>query len=184
MTCNIRSIRNGKPSKPEHVRLEELSPIVVITFITTEVLVMSVGYDSILYDIPPFNLLLFIIYMFAWTKWIPSYSTLDTYISMPSGRFSWQGVWPLLSTDLSHVHAPLSVVIDCGPLSDPINGTVEFTISTILGSQAFYRCMEGFLLNGNGVRMCQENGTWTGSDPTCERELQNVVTLPTNFLNT
>jgi len=102
---------------------------------------------------------------------------------MPSGRFSCQGVWPLLSTDLSHVHAPLSVVIDCGPLSDPINGTVEFTISTILGSQAFYRCMEGFLLNGNGVRMCQENGTWTGSDPTCERELQHVVTLPTNFLN-
>ena len=40
------------------------------------------------------------------------------------------------------------------------------------------------MLNGNGVRMCQENGTWTGSDPTCERELQNVVTLPTNFLNT
>jgi len=45
MTCNIRSIRKGIPSKPEHARLEELSPIVVITFITTEVVVMSVGYD-------------------------------------------------------------------------------------------------------------------------------------------
>ena len=52
-------------------------------------------------------------------------------------------------------------------LGNPLNGDV-ITNGTTLGSTASYMCGEGYLLVGNSVRMCQTNGTWTNSEPSCE----------------
>jgi len=59
------------------------------------------------------------------------------------------------------------VAIPCGNLSSPVNGLVTVDGSTF-GSQANYSCSEGYLLNGNSSRMCQADGQWSGSEPTCE----------------
>ena len=39
-----------------------------------------------------------------------------------------------------------------------------------MGATATYTCNTGYTLNGNNTRTCQASGTWTGSDPTCNRE--------------
>ena len=54
-------------------------------------------------------------------------------------------------------------------LSNPMNG--EVTENTMYGSQANYTCDPDFPINGNMYRTCRCNGTWTGTEPTCEFEL-------------
>ena len=39
--------------------------------------------------------------------------------------------------------------------------------SVFPGYKIAYSCSAGYALTGNKSRTCQENGTWTGSDPTC-----------------
>ena len=60
-----------------------------------------------------------------------------------------------------------SAAIPCGNLSGPVNGQVSVDGNTF-GSQANYSCGEGYVLNGNSIRICQTDGQWTGSEPTCE----------------
>ena len=61
-------------------------------------------------------------------------------------------------------------VADCGFLMDPENGVVTINGRTF-GSTATYQCDEGFNLVGNETRICQENGEWSDSQPTCESQL-------------
>lgn len=68
---------------------------------------------------------------------------------------------------LTQVDTSCSVVVDCGNLTDPVQGFVSF-YETTFGSEANYTCLEGYELNGNVSRMCLENGGWSGSDPSCE----------------
>ena len=56
--------------------------------------------------------------------------------------------------------------MDCGNLDDPFNGQVTLT-GTSFGSTATYECDSGFTLVGNEERTCQDDGDWSGSDPTC-----------------
>ena len=65
-----------------------------------------------------------------------------------------------------YVHLFLTVV-DCGSLGDPSNGQVTLTGTTV-GSTATYECNSGFTLVGNQGRTCQEDGSWSGADPTCD----------------
>ena len=52
--------------------------------------------------------------------------------------------------------------VDCGPLSDPANGTVELT-DTLVGSRATYNCNSGYSIVGEATVTCQSNGNWSGS---------------------
>ena len=63
-----------------------------------------------------------------------------------------------------------SAAIPCGNLSSPVNGQVSVEGNTS-GSQANYSCSEGYVLNGNSIRMCQSDGQWSGSEPTCEGQV-------------
>ena len=60
-----------------------------------------------------------------------------------------------------------TLAVDCGTLSQPNGGQVSQDGSS-LGSQANYSCSEGYVLNGNSTRVCQVDGQWSGSEPTCE----------------
>lgn len=57
---------------------------------------------------------------------------------------------------------------ECESLLSPINGHVSFT-DLVVYSVATYECDRGFGIKGAVTRMCQKDGTWSGSQPTCER---------------
>ena len=57
--------------------------------------------------------------------------------------------------------------ITCPDLANPINGTVEIQANTPGGS-AVYSCNRGISLIGTSVRMCNTNGTWSGSHQRAE----------------
>ena len=58
-------------------------------------------------------------------------------------------------------------------LNPPTNGRLDITPSTTApgGFMARYFCDAGHNREGDVTRECQEDGSWTGSDPTCERKL-------------
>ena len=63
----------------------------------------------------------------------------------------------------------------CPRLPRPENGDVLVS-GLAPGDVATYVCFEGYILQGDSERTCQENGVWTGSAPTCEREL-NLLSI-------
>ena len=74
----------------------------------------------------------------------------------------------LLEPGRLHPKYPLLAVIDCGMLNDPSNGNVTLLNGTQFSSEATYHCDSDFVLEGNHLRICQENGTWSGTMPECK----------------
>ncbi len=62
------------------------------------------------------------------------------------------------------LHSPVNT---CPDLPNPFNGRVVLT-STTFGSRATYTCETGYGLVGKGVQVCQADGTWSSTAPTCE----------------
>lgn len=61
----------------------------------------------------------------------------------------------------------MHTAVNCGDLQAPLNGQVTFS-STDSGSIATYHCNNGYILDGESERVCQEsNGVWSGRAPTC-----------------
>lgn len=61
----------------------------------------------------------------------------------------------------------LSLVGGCGQLESPVNGKVHLS-GTNIGDTATYTCQQGFTLNGSPLRVCDTDGQWTNSQPTCD----------------
>ena len=58
---------------------------------------------------------------------------------------------------------------DCGGLISPGNGSVSTgEQTTTFGQVATYACNPGYILVGNRNRICQQNGSWSGSPAACE----------------
>jgi hypothetical protein len=58
----------------------------------------------------------------------------------------------------------------CPALTAPANGSVTAAVG-VEDEVATYSCEGGFVLTGNGgasTRVCQSDGTWSGSDPSCD----------------
>ena len=53
----------------------------------------------------------------------------------------------------------------CSPLMDPTNGKVDCSDD----NTCTFSCDVGFTLSGDAVRRCQEDGTWSGTQPTCSQ---------------
>lgn len=88
------------------------------------------------------------------------YSCDDGYILIGSsvreclGNESWSGI------------APECELIDCGSPEIPTAGVLSI-LNTTAGSSAIYSCLEGYVLFGEMERVCLNNGTWSGSVPSC-----------------
>ena len=67
--------------------------------------------------------------------------------------------------------------VDCGNLTDPVNGQVNHTAGTTVGQTATYSCNTGYSLVGDNTRTCQAIGNWSGSTPTCQGMLLRSVCL-------
>ena len=63
---------------------------------------------------------------------------------------------------------PIWYVIDCGTLGPPANGGVTFPSGTEYGGSADFTCDPGYDLNGVPSRTCQDGGSWSDADPTCD----------------
>ena len=65
--------------------------------------------------------------------------------------------------------------VSCGRLMDPQQGMVAHD-DTTPGSMATYSCTLGYVLVGGArERRCQNDGTWDGSEPTCNGTLQLFI---------
>ena len=71
--------------------------------------------------------------------------------------------------------AYLFTVVDCGTLTNPVNGQVSHTAGTTFGQTATYTCARGYNLVGGTTRTCQATGVWVGSAPTCQSRLTVYV---------
>jgi len=70
---------------------------------------------------------------------------------------SWGGAAPVCDRTL------------CPSLTDPISGVVIVT-TRVVGGLALYECNANHQLIGSGRRTCQIDGSWSSSQPTCERK--------------
>ena len=60
------------------------------------------------------------------------------------------------------------VAVDCGPLANPNNGAVSLSGTTFMNI-ATYSCSAGHsLVNGDEIRECQSDETWSGTQPLCQ----------------
>ena len=67
----------------------------------------------------------------------------------------------------------LSVLaINCGKLSEPLNGTMTGS-KTTYPNEAGFKCDEGFELQGSITRKCEANGQWSGEDVKCQGTVTN-----------
>ena len=58
------------------------------------------------------------------------------------------------------------------------NGVVCYNGSST-GAEAVYFCNDGYQLEGEGRRVCQSDGLWNGSVPTCDL----IISTPTTGMN-
>ena len=68
-----------------------------------------------------------------------------------------------------------STVVDCGTLNTPTNGQVSHPDGTTFRQTATYSCNTGYNLVGDSTHMCQADGIWSGSEPTCISEPNLIV---------
>ena len=77
------------------------------------------------------------------------------------------------------IHYTLSyTVYDCGSLNNPVNGTVQFNLTTF-GAIAVFTCDIGYNLtdnDGQDYRECLFGG-WSGEDPTCQSKYYIISSI-------
>ena len=63
--------------------------------------------------------------------------------------------------------------VNCLRLTNPNNGMIKCALGddnvTSYEDTCSFRCNTGYELTGSDTRTCQSDGTWSGSNATCER---------------
>uniref|UniRef100_A0A8C7ZCR0 CUB and Sushi multiple domains 3b n=1 Tax=Oryzias sinensis TaxID=183150 RepID=A0A8C7ZCR0_9TELE len=62
---------------------------------------------------------------------------------------------------------PFCKPVQCGNPGTPSNGRVFRLDGTTFSHSVIYSCMDGYILTGPTTRLCQANGTWSGTQPNC-----------------
>ena len=88
-----------------------------------------------------------------------------------NGTWSWTALTCDRTLNCFHdlIIIPTYIAVDCGSLSDPGNGIVDASNTTLMNT-ATYTCNTGYNLTGDTTRTCQANGTWSGT-AACTRKL-------------
>ena len=68
------------------------------------------------------------------------------------------------------------IAVDCGELRSPSNGVVDYE-DTVFQSVATYSCNKGFEISGEETRICNEDGSWLGSMPSCKRKSLKLYSI-------
>jgi hypothetical protein len=76
--------------------------------------------------------------------------------------------------------APECAPGDCPTLDSPADGTVTTPDGTPVGAEAIYACNAGFERTGEATRTCQEDNSWSGGEPTCDRIDCGALGAPDN----
>ncbi|XP_076316874.1 uncharacterized protein LOC143229050 isoform X1 [Tachypleus tridentatus] len=58
-------------------------------------------------------------------------------------------------------------LVTCTPLSLPTNGVIIGNCENVVGFSCVIGCKEGYILEGNNNRTCQNDTTWSGEQPQC-----------------
>ena len=58
-------------------------------------------------------------------------------------------------------------IADCGPLTNPVHGTVSAPVTTYQNVAA-YTCDSLYQLNGTATLTCEADGNWAPDPPTCD----------------
>ncbi|XP_070582222.1 sushi, von Willebrand factor type A, EGF and pentraxin domain-containing protein 1-like isoform X2 [Ptychodera flava] len=82
-------------------------------------------------------------------------------------------------TDTAASQVTIQVLRECPELVLPQNGVI-FGMTIKVGTVARYQCDERYRLHGPPERVCQQDGTWTGSTPTCDVYSCGEITFPEN----
>ncbi|CAI7994708.1 P-selectin [Geodia barretti] len=77
---------------------------------------------------------------------------------------------------------PVCELVQCPDLSSPMSGSllISGTGAGVYQETATYACETGFNLVGMSMRVCQSDGTWSGSDPTCQMVMCPTLNDPDN----
>ena len=70
----------------------------------------------------------------------------------------------------------------CYTLKPVINGEYRIVPFNILGAKALYTCSKGYVLNGTPERVCQGDGHWSKSAPTCEKQEISISLTPGKYM--
>ena len=61
----------------------------------------------------------------------------------------------------------LFLILDCGSLTSPENGSVRYSTGTTYQSVASFNCSTGYTISTNSTRTCKADKTWSNVTPYC-----------------
>lgn len=97
-----------------------------------------------------------------------TFTTSVTTVSDVTTASSRSAVATVTSTSTVNGVTPTQMFpILCDSLTSPLNGYVETSNGTVVGSVARYTCQTGYNIEGPSERSCLENGQWNSTTPIC-----------------
>ncbi|XP_066283044.1 sushi, von Willebrand factor type A, EGF and pentraxin domain-containing protein 1-like [Branchiostoma lanceolatum] len=78
---------------------------------------------------------------------------------------------------------PTCQKLQCPSLASPNHGTVSSSLN-LVGDTVTFSCDPGFEIVGSTDRLCQSDGTWSGTQPRCRRVRCPVLSAPANGVMT
>ncbi|CAH1263510.1 CSMD3 [Branchiostoma lanceolatum] len=78
---------------------------------------------------------------------------------------------------------PTCQKLQCASLASPNHGTVSSSLN-LAGDTVTFSCDPGFEIVGSTDRLCQSDGTWSGTQPRCRRVRCPVLSAPANGVMT
>ena len=65
-------------------------------------------------------------------------------------------------------------------LTNPTKGTVSVETNGAV-TMATYTCLNNYTIAGDATRICQDNDTWSGREPSCSKSYKYKLKQHTNY---